>query len=159
MPIFSFLEKEDVSLLVNIGNGGINISIVSFVKNKIPRFIYNINSPYIGEKPNASKLSDSMNSLLDSLLKTAIKNGWSDVFWKNKNRKFSHIIITFSSPWLVLKTKDIHLSENTPFIVTKKFINDIVSKEGKLFKSELAKNYPKNTESEFEIIEKSIIHT
>jgi len=159
MPLLSFLEKEDVSLLINIGNGGINVSFVSFVKNQIPKFLYSINAPYVGEKANASKLSDSMNLLLDSLLRIAIKKAWSNAFWSNKNRKFSHVIISFSSPWLILKSKDIHLSQDIPFIITKKFINDVTLKEAGLFKKELLKNAPENTGGGFEIIEKSIIHT
>ena len=159
MPLFSFLEKENVSLLINIGNGGINVSFVSFVKNQIPKFLYSINAPYVGEKANTSKLSDSMSLLLDSLLKTAIKRGWSNAFWSNKNKKFSHIVISFSSPWLILKSKDIHLSQDIPFIITKKFINDITIKEAGLFKKELLKNNPEDTGGGFEIIEKSIIHT
>ena len=159
MPLFSFLEKENVSLLINIGNGGINVSFVSFVKNQIPKFLYSINAPYVGEKANTSKLSDSMSLLLDSLLKTAIKRGWSNAFWSNKNKKFSHIVISFSSPWLILKSKDIHLSQDIPFIITRKFINDITIKEAGLFKKELLKNNPEDTGGGFEIIEKSIIHT
>jgi hypothetical protein len=159
MSILSFLEKEDVSILVNIGNGGINLSVVSFAKNQLPKFLYTVNAPYLGEKPSTFELSPNMHLLLDSLLKTAVKTVWTNPFWNNKNKKFSQVIISFSSPWLTFRTKHIHLLEKTPFIVTKEFIDDIVLKEGKLLKNELAKNSSKNSNLDLEIIEKNIVHS
>ena len=159
MSFLSSTEKEDVSLLINIGNGGISISFVSYSKNQTPNFLYSVNAPYLGEKSNTSKLSDSLNLLLDSLLGTAIKEGWSDKYWKNKHKKFSSVVVTFSSPWLTLKTREIHLAKDNAFVLTKRFVNDIVSKEEEIFKKDLEKSTEENSEGQFEIIESSMVHT
>lgn len=151
--------NEDISLLINIGNGGINIGIASFAKKKLPNFLYTINAPYIGEALNTSKLSDNMSRLLDSLLKTTLKEGWSSAFWKRNNRKFSHVIVSFSSPWLTTGIKNIHLSQKIPFIITNDFINDIVLKEKDLYKNELINIGSRKSNQKYKIIESSIVHS
>ncbi|MCX6701959.1 MAG: hypothetical protein NTX96_02060 [Candidatus Zambryskibacteria bacterium] len=49
--------------------------------------------------------------------------------------------------------------KDTPFVITRKFIDDIVSKEEELFKKDLLENYPEDVKNQFDVIEKSVIHT
>ncbi len=154
----SIKDKKDVSLLIDIDNGSINIAIVSFVKNQVPEFLYSANTSFVKGKLDISELSNKINLLLDSLLKVAIKEGSNNSRWRNKNKKFSRVVISLSSPWLTLKQKDIHLSKDIPFIITKKFIDNITSNEEKLFKKELLKDFSVKEYGQFEIVEKSIIH-
>ncbi len=158
MLSLSFLEKEkeNVSLLININNGSINTALVSFGSNKIPKFLYSIEVPFVGEKPNIMKLSEGMSSLLDSSLEEIITTGWQKTGLKDK--RLSHVIVSFSSPWFILKTKNIHLSKDDVFVVTKNFIDDITQKEEQLFKKELMDNYSENGIDEFVIIERSVVH-
>lgn len=156
--MLSFLEKEDISLLINVNNGSINTSLFSFVKNKKPELLYCVSAPFAGEKPDPLKLSDSMLMLLDSSLKNLVTNVWSKSGWK-RQKKISNVMVSFSSPWFLLKTKEIHLTQDTPFIITKKFINDITLKEEEVFKRDLLKNYSETTQNQFSVIEKSVVHT
>lgn len=159
MLSFSFLEqeKENISLLINVNNGSINTALVSFRQNKVPKFLYSIEMPFVGEKPDIMKLSEGMSSLLDSSLEEIITVGWENSGLKG--RKLSHVVVSFSSPWFILKTKNIHLSKDDIFVVTKNFINDITQKEEELFKRELLDSYSSNKEDEFVVIEKSVVHT
>ena len=154
--MFLFNKKEDVVLLISINNGGINVSFVSFSENQKPKFLYNTILPLIGEKPEVSNLSSGLSSLLDSSLKEIFKRGWSKA--KIKNKEISRVIVSVSSPWFALKVKDIKLSQQIPFIITQDFIDDIVLKEGELFKKELSRN-PDNSKIQFSIVEKNIVHT
>lgn len=150
-------EKEKVSLLININNGSINAALVSFKPRQAPEFLYSVETPYIGTPPSAMKLPDGMTSLLESSLKDITSKGWGKIGLKNK--KISHVMVSFSSPWLILKTKNIHLKQDHLFIITKKFINDIAKKEEELFKKELSEIYSGNKDEQFNTIEKSVVHT
>ncbi len=151
MSILSFLKsEEETCLLVDIGNGSMACALVLFAKNKKPRFLYSIERPFIvTEKPDIRRLSDGMDTLLDSLLSTIIK----------KSKSLSYVVVSFSSPWFVLKTKNIHLENNIPFTITKFFINSIVSKEEKIFKKELLTEFSGSKDRRFSAIEQSLVHT
>lgn len=157
MPLLPFLKKENVSLLINIGGGSINTSLVLFNKNQIPKFLYAVDTPFVGEKQDVALFSEGMISLLDSTLKDTIKKGWSN-FGNNNRKKISHVVLSFSSPWCVLKTKEINLSKDAPFIITKAFIDSVVLKEEAMFKKELLKDHSETTKDGFDVIEKSIVH-
>ncbi len=150
-------EKENVSLLININNGSINAALVSFKIGQVPKFLYSVETPFIGIKPDTMKLPEGVLSILEVSLKEITSKGWRKIGLKNK--KISHVAVSFSSPWLVLKTKNIHLSQDHSFVITKKFINDIANKEEGLFKKELSETYSSNSNEEFNTIEKSVIHT
>ena len=157
MPLLPFLKKENVSLLINISGGSINTSLVLFNKNQIPKFLYAVNTPFVGEKQDIALFSEGMTSLLDSTLKDTIKKGWSN-FDNNNRKKISHVVLSFSSPWCVLKTKEINLSKDNPFIITKAFIDSVVLKEEAMFKTELLKDHSETMKDGFDVIEKSIVH-
>lgn len=150
-------QKENVSLLININNGSINTALVSFRPCQAPKFLYSVETPFIGVVPNTTKLPDGVSSLLEASLKEITSKGWGKISLKNK--KISHVLVSFSSPWLILKTKNIHLSQDHLFIITKKFINDIAKKEEELFKKELIEVYSGDNNQEFSTIEKSVIQT
>lgn len=160
MSFLSFLSKktDEVSLLLDIGNGSITGAVVLFRKNQKPEFLYSLEVPFIiPEKPNISKLVEEMSGLLQTLLDETMKQGWRHSYWRNKTKKIDGCLVSFSSPWFVSKTKHIELSNSTPFVITKDFIDDIVKKEEESFKKELISTEDNN--DTFEVIEKSVVHT
>src|SRR3989338_7170883 len=152
MSILSFFRKkeDELSILLDIGNGSINGAIVLFTKNKIPRFIFTGEVPFsIPLQPSAPELSADM-KILDYL----IKNGLSKMTFAKKIEK---VLVTFSSPWFALKTKHINLVQQNYFLITKDFLDDIIEKEKKVFEKLLSGEDSPN--KSFEIVEKSIVHT
>ncbi len=159
MPFFSFKEKEELSLLIDVGNGTLTVALTLFSKNKQPKFLNSIKMPFvIGEKPDADRLLENMYSLLDSGLSKLLKDGTPKDPSDGKVYRISRAMVAYSSPWFILKTKHLSLSQDVPFFITKSFLDDIASKEEKIFKEELNKNDPEMKGS-FEVIEKSIVHT
>ncbi|KND50192.1 MAG: hypothetical protein AB198_01905 [Parcubacteria bacterium C7867-003] len=157
--MFSFLNsnKEEVAVLIDIGNGTTTGAIVVFEKNQKPRFIYIVKKFFAtSESLDPAKLEIEMNSLLDEMLSALIKNGFEHKYWNGRSKEISRVLISFSSPWFLSKTKNIHLVSDKEFIITKAFLDDIVVKEEAVLKNEL-----KNGESGefFEVIEKSIVHS
>src|SRR3989338_8131141 len=105
MSILSFFRKkeDELSILLDIGNGSINGAIVLFTKNKIPRFIFTGEVPFsIPLQPSAPELSAEMKILLNKILDYLIKNGLSKMTFAKKIEK---VLVTFSSPWFGLKKK------------------------------------------------------
>lgn len=151
--MFDFLSERnnEVSLLVDIGNGSITASLVLFLDNKKPKFLYTTKSSFVVlEKPNAAELVDSMNRILDETLNTLVKDGFGNKYWSNKSKMVSRALVCFSSPWFIPKIKHIQIQRDSAFVITNDFLEDILSKEEKVFREELKKD--------FEVIEKSIVN-
>ena len=121
MSILSFFKKkEELTLLVDIGNGSISCALVLFSKSKPPCFIYSKSSPLaITLRPDALRLSSSVCTMLDSVVASTVK----------KSKNLSTIAVSFSTPWFMLESKDVHIENNIPFIVSSSFINDVISRE------------------------------
>jgi hypothetical protein len=135
---------DETVLLIDVGNGSIGAGLVVFSKNKIPKSIYNVRLPFsILEKIDASKLESGMGLLLDDVL-----GNMSKFIPPN----LSSVLVTFSSPWFISKTKHIHTEQDKPFVVTKGFFEQIVKKEEDAFKKEL-------TDQAFTVVERNIVHT
>ncbi len=157
MSIFSFGDdKEKVSLVVDVGCSTVTSAMVVFSGQELPVFLHSTTlSHSIEDKADAARLIESLLSILDVQLKEIVKEGFKHKYWKNKSKKFSGGIISFSSPWFAIKTKHLSLSHEKGFIVTESFLNDVISQEETIFKSEL---YPQRPDA-FEVIEKNILHT
>ncbi|HEY4505389.1 MAG TPA: hypothetical protein VJG67_01745 [Candidatus Paceibacterota bacterium] len=153
MSFLSFLgrKKEGVSLLIDIGNGSITGAFVLFSEGKKPKFLYSLKKTFtVSEKPNALRLIDGMSLLLDSLI---------EIMVKEEPQKIHSVVVSLSSPWFIIKTKEIKISEKAPYTVTAGFLNEILSEEEKLFISEIITSLDSEEEKDFVVVEKSIIHS
>lgn len=147
---------EQVSLVIDIGNSTISCALVLFKGEDSPVFLYNNSQLFVvNERPDASRLVESLSSGLESQLGLLSKEGFGHNYWKGKSKKISGAVVSFSSPWFVLKTKHIGISNEKEFIVTEAFLDDVIQKEEVVFVNELTND----TKDAFEIVEKNIIHT
>ncbi len=143
-------------ILIDIGNGSTTGGIVVFPKNEKPRFIYVIKKFFlISEKVEGEKLEAEMHALLEEMLSTMTQKGLEHKYWVGKKKKFDRILVSFSSPWFISKTKSIHLEKDKEFVITPTFLNNIMTEEVELLKSELNKD----SGHDFEVIERSIVHS
>ncbi len=158
MSFLSFFskEKEEVALLIDIGNGTMTSALVLFSKREVPRFLYAISSQFsVTDFPDAKHLSQSLNTLLEVQMAQITKEGFQHKYWQGKSKNIAGGMVAFSSPWFILKTKHLSLSNETPFIITSRFLKNIIEREGDAFRKELFED----KEHSFEVIEKSIVHT
>lgn len=157
MTIFG---KKDSSLTVlcDIGSGSITASLVLYQKNVPPTFLYTINRSFaVADKPDSFKLVDNMLKALDELLLDAIQKGLENPKIKSFSKEISNVVVSFSSPWFMPKTKFVDIKEEKPFVVTEAYLKELTKKEEDLFKKEI-KDLHENVQDEFEIIENSIVH-
>lgn len=154
--LFSHSEKEQVALLIDVGNSVVTSSLVAFDGENIPKFLCSYATPFvISERPDASRLIESLMATLDAQMTVMMKNCFNHKYWQGKRNKINSALVSFSSPWFVFKTKHILITNEKDFIISESFLNEVTNKEETLFKTELSNN----TEDQFEIIEKSLIHT
>ena len=159
--IFDFFKKnkEKISLMVDIGNGSIAGAFVLFKKDVIPELLFSIRLPFVvAENPTSENLTVGMYALLNEMLETIMKRGFSHKYFQTHKKKLYGVLVTFSSPWFVSKTKHLHMEQDRTFIITKPFLEDVMKKEEKVFETELADKLGPNIDP-YETIEKSLIHT
>lgn len=160
MSLFSFLRRseEEVTMLIDIGSGSITVGLVSFTK-AVPEFLYCVRNSFpINERSDRAKLLNSMSTLLDSVLAKTVKQGLK-TDKSQKTRKINKVVISFSTPWHLFKSKKVQISENEMFVVNKTLLKKILDKEEDLFRKEYVDADNKNEKLDWTIIEKSIIHT
>ncbi|MFZ2620919.1 MAG: hypothetical protein WAX85_02640 [Minisyncoccia bacterium] len=155
---FSKNKNEEISLLIDIGNGSIGGAFVLFKERSVPKILYNVRLPFaIVDSIDSSKLLSNMESLLEETLSNLFKKSLLHKDWEEGSKKISSVLVSFSSPWFISKTKNIHIKEDKPFIISRKFLDNILEKEERSFKGELIEG--KASMDQFNIIEKSIVHT
>ncbi len=157
--MFSILNsnKEQVAILIDIGNGSTTGSVVVYSKDAKPKFIYVVKKFFvISDKVDGLKLEAEMNSLLEQMLAILTQKSFEHKYWQGKKKKFDKILISFSSPWFISKTKNIHLEKDKEFVISKNFLDGIMNQEVEVLKNEL---HTQNPEETFEVIERSIVHS
>lgn len=60
---------------------------------------------------------------------------------RKKYPKYDAIHCCLGEPWIVTSTRTAHLEKRDPFLVNEKLINDLVTRETKLFEQEMAQQY------------------
>ena len=154
--IFQKEEKEQVSLVIDVGNSTVTCALVVFDGEALPVFLYSATEAFVvGERPDGPRLVEALNTALEFQLALLNKEGFVHKYWHSKKRELTSAIISFSSPWFVLKTKHLVISNEKEFVVTEAFLDSVMEKEEDLFKKELSNN----TNEAFEVVQKNIIHT
>ncbi len=158
MSFFSFFnnKQEELSILLDIGNGSINGAIALFTRDKLPKIYFTTEVPFsIPLQANAEGLSSEMEVLLDQIIAYLIKTGLKQS-GLGESRKIEKVLITFSSPWFAIKTKHLNLKQDTSFLVSRDFLKDLIEKEEQSFKKELMGD---DADISYKVVEKSIVHT
>lgn len=156
-----FFTKSDskVCLLIDIGSGSITTSYVLYERGKHLVFLHTLSREFtIADKPTSFKLVENMSNTLDSLLLDMSKNGFSHKYFKSNSKNISQVVMSFSSPWFMPKTKHVEIIKEKAFTITDSFINDLVSKEEEVFKKEIMSEHDSDGNDTFEVVENSIVH-
>jgi cell division ATPase FtsA len=127
-----FGKKEKISLLVDIGNGSVAVALALYSDNEKPKILYTIRKSFnIFDIPDDQKTVENMFSLLEEIFKKILE----DKIVKRNN--FSNVLVSFSSPWAITRTRIVNISQDRAFIITKQFIDEVISKEEVIFIKEL----------------------
>ena len=73
-------------------------------------------------------------------------------------KKIARVVVSLSSPWFTLKTKEVRITKEQDFSINSLFIKEILSSEEKIFKTELAQKFAGNTEDSFNVIDRSMVY-
>lgn len=150
-------KKEEVSILIYIGTNKVSASFVSFSKNKKPKVLLSVKVPFpSGVKVDESLLTQKMLSLLEESIVNVIKNTTKIPALKGKVN-IKSVYINISSPWYISKIQNINIKQEKQFVITQKFLQNILEVEEKKFENELfSGDYEKKYGNDLFIIENTI---
>ncbi len=150
--VFSFFTKdeqeESLALLIDVGSASVGAALVRIGASQAPH-ILSTNREVIPfqETLSSERFLLAMNHALERVLKTTqagLKGHGSP----------KHIFCTLSSPWFILKSRNIHVARTENFKVTEEVLSKFLDDDIELLKEELKDTLPvKDTV----IIEKKII--
>jgi hypothetical protein len=108
----------------------------------------------IEETPDRDKLVGTMDSMLEQILLSVLKDGFAQTYWKGKRKHISSAQVSFSSPWFVSKIKNIDIQKEKLFLINQNFIDSVLDSEKKIFVDEFSDGRSaKDSSSEMVVIE------
>ncbi|MEY4602366.1 MAG: hypothetical protein RL292_307 [Candidatus Parcubacteria bacterium] len=157
----SILNKKthDVCLVLDIGNASLAGSLTLFVPGLPPEALFTIRVPFtIGEHAHPEKLQSTLLSQLHDVLDTIHTKGFQHDYFKTHDKKIVKVLCVCASPWYVSKTKKVSVSNPKPFIITKSFLEDVMSKEVDVFTAELLSGvHGEEFKSGVSVMEKTVV--
>lgn len=130
MALFSFFgtQKEEVSIVLDIGSGSVGVSVVAFRKKQRPEVLYTTREDIAHyEHPGFDRFFHAMLNTLE----IATVRLHREAFEKNGLQKFrandiKHIHCILASPWYNATTKILIYERKVPFVVTESVVDDLV---------------------------------
>lgn len=148
---FSFFNKQNsaLTLLVDIGSASVGTALVLIEKGQAPRIVASVRENIsFQEVLSSARFLFAMNQALDNALKS--------LQLKTKTTGIpAHVFCTLSSPWFILKTRNMHIEKKEEFEVTEKNLEGFIDEDIEKLKEELKETLPPQ---DVRIIEKKIIH-
>lgn len=138
-----------LTLLVDIGSASVGAALVVIEKGNAPQVVASMReSISFQEAISSARFLSAMNQALDKVLKTVQEN------IKDTGNP-SHVFCTLSSPWFILKTRDLQVSRRDEFEVTEEALEKFVNEDIARLKEELKETLPPD---DIRIIEKNVIN-
>jgi cell division ATPase FtsA len=157
MSIFS-KSDSGLTILCDVGSGSMTVSLVLYSKYSQPTFLYTVTKGFtVPDKPDSFKLVDNMLSSLDELILKVVDESSVHSKKTKETNEIQNVVLSFSSPWFLPKTKQIEINEEKPFVITEAYLKKLLNQEEENFKKEIRES-SENKEGDFEIIENSIVH-
>lgn len=150
--VFSFFTKQksddSLTLLVDIGSASVGAALVKIEEGKNPHILLTVREDIpFQESLSSTRFLSGMTHALERALKNLQK--------QNKGHGApARTFCTFSSPWFILKNRNLKITRTDAFQVTEKNLNAFLDEDIESLKDELKDTLPP---ADIEIIEKKII--
>lgn len=152
MPL-SFIKQQKqaevpMTLLVDIGSSSVGVALVKIVRGSAPHIVASVREDISFQQVLQShRFQIAMNRALDKALKSINSQGLASGGLLN-------VFCTLSSPWFILKTRNLDISRPEEFEVNEHNLDGFINEDIELLKSELKDTLPAQ---DIRIIEKKIL--
>lgn len=164
MAISSYFKKQNkasTAVIFDIGSGHIGASLVLMSPKEVPQIVYSIRTPMVFQKHiDFDRFLGGMLKTLQEIGSNLQKNGIPILRTVGfKSKKIDSVMCVFSSPWYISQTRIIKFEKKKPFLVSEKFIQDIVTRSEKQFEKSSTLQKVRKKLKESVVIEEHIIQT
>ncbi len=138
--LFGNKNKSELVAILDVGSSRVGGALVLISRNKTtkPKILLSVKNQ-INEDHNLN--TEKFTIAMESALRATLRD-----IEKAKQGSPTRIICFLSSPWYASQTRTINFVKNAPFILTQKIIDDLVTKEIKLFESDHLQKYAADPE-------------
>ncbi|MFA5997130.1 MAG: hypothetical protein WC791_01420 [Candidatus Paceibacterota bacterium] len=141
-------QEQALTLLIDVGSSSVGAALVKMGKGSVPQVLASVREDIsFQEVLSSSRFLFAMNRSLD----TALKNIQSKGLVRGK---LSNVFCTLSSPWFILKTRNMQISRLQEFEVNEHTLEEFIDEDVTLLKEELKQTLPPR---DVRVIEKKII--
>lgn len=150
-------QNETLAILVDIGSASVGAALVKIKKGHTPQIVASVREDIsFQEALSSQRFLAAMTRALDKALKsleinTALQPQKSAYL---PNAFTQQVFCTLSSPWFILKSRNINVSHANEFEINEHTLDDFINADIEGLKEELGKTLP---QKDIRVIEKKII--
>lgn len=157
--VFSFFTKSErdksLALLIDIGSASVGCSLARIEKDRAPHILLSVREDIpFQESLSSAKFLLAMNRTLERALKSVQEGMKKPGLIACDDKNVSNIFCTLSSPWFILKSRNLRVSRLEPFKVTERILGEFMDSDIENLKEELKSTFPSK---DVAIIEKNVI--
>jgi hypothetical protein len=135
-------KKSEVALIIDVGNGSVGGALTVLTHGAKPNIIFSLRDVFaFDDKPTADKLSQAVLQSLETILSELFHTGFAQSYFKNHSKKIDTIVCVFSSPWFISQGQTIVISQNKNFVITDRFLKNVITKELDVFRKNTKENF------------------
>ncbi len=140
MLFHSSHTQGDICLILDVGNASLAGSLVCLKKESLPEALATVRLPlHISMHAHPEKLQATLLSQLEEVLRILHDASVTQAHIFRGGVHITKVLCVCASPWYVSRTKHITITNEKPFFITKKFLDDVLQKEVTVFEEELSR--------------------
>lgn len=148
-------QNEALAVLIDIGSASVGVALVIVEKGKPPHVLANVRENIsFQEVLSSARFLFAMNHALEKALKEIQAKIYKINLNLEHGKNISHVFCTLSSPWFILKTRNLDIIHENEFEVTERAIEEFIDKDIEILKDEIKEILPPK---DVRIIEKKIL--
>ncbi|MBX4200002.1 hypothetical protein KW790_00865 [Candidatus Parcubacteria bacterium] len=152
--LFGSSKQNDRTVLVlHLTSGSVGAAIVHFRHGSLPEIISNARLAFfLEEEPAFENLEAKMLRTIRDVFSLVSKDGLTTLSRRKLSPHFEYVSVILSSPWILSRLKPVTVSKDKEFLLDKRMVDEVISKEEEQFKKDLKNAY----QSECEVFESQV---
>ncbi len=123
-------EKKESTLIIDIGNGSVGGALALVSRNNKPHIVFSTRSVFaLEEKPTGERLESAVFRSLERVVSEIMTMVRTHPDMKDTPKRLDRVLCVLSSPWFISQGKTITITQDKKFIITERFLKDVLTKE------------------------------
>lgn len=151
-------HRPRIAVVFDIGSASVGAGLLLLRYDAKPHILYQTRRDIIFQEDfDFERFLNSMYSALEGVTLDIVKNGIPHLaLGRKKSQSIDHLVVSYASPWYISHTKEISITQEKPFLLTKDMVRNLIMKEEHTMIERLPDEYEGVHADQVTVIEKSV---